>query len=87
MKIESKLKFLKSKGWHQWYNENYWVKEDLVEDGLDYTNYGFSLEEAFIIQKLNKNGEKIRNRFGLKELNRVDFLTRIGFKEAEGEKS
>ena len=81
MKKETELiNFLKSKGWHQWYNENYWVKEDLVEDDLDYTNYGFNLEEAVKVERLNKNGIKIKNKYGIPFLNIRDFLIKIGYK-------
>lgn len=48
-KIKSKtilIEFLKSKGWHQWYNKDYWVKKSLVDDESDYTQYGFSLEDV-----------------------------------------
>jgi len=73
------MEFLKSRGWRRWYNEDYWVKKDLVDDELDYTLYGFSLEDAVKVEKLNKNKEKIKNRFGISSLNMIKFLFRIGF--------
>ena len=41
-------KFLESRGWHTWYNPNYWVNKKCVKDpsAQDYTNYGMPLEEA-----------------------------------------
>lgn len=44
-----KIEFLKSKGWHTYYNENYWVHPKTVQDKRiqDYTNYGMSLEQAY----------------------------------------
>jgi len=81
------MDFLKSKGWHQWYNKNYWVKKDLVDDELDYTQYGFCLEEAVKIEKLNKNKEKIKNKFGIVELNIIDFLIRIRRKNEKNKRN
>lgn len=36
------------RGWHTWYNENYWVHPETVENPKtqDYTNYGITLEDA-----------------------------------------
>jgi len=73
----NKRKYLKEKGWHTWYNDSYWVKEDLVDKNLDYTNYGFSLEEAFEIERQNKQNLKIINKFGLVDLNIIEFLKNL----------
>jgi len=39
---------LRARGWHTWYNEEYWVNPDTITDPKiqDYTNYGMSFEEA-----------------------------------------
>jgi hypothetical protein len=49
-------KYLKDRGWHTWYNPNYWVHKDLVEDpnSMDYTNYGMSLDHALDFEKKGK---------------------------------
>lgn len=49
--------FLKSRGWHQWYNDNYWVNPKCIQDpqAQDYTNYGMSLEQAI---KYENDGAK-----------------------------
>ena len=48
--------FLRSKGWHTWYNEKYWVHPECVEDKtrMDYTNYGMTIEDAVKYEKLGK---------------------------------
>lgn len=47
-------KFVKSKGWHTWYNPNYWVNEKVIKDptSQDYTNYGMDLASAYTHEKL-----------------------------------
>lgn len=39
---------LQSRGWHTWYNEDYWVNPKCVIDPLqqDYTNYGCTFDQA-----------------------------------------
>ncbi len=46
---EDMKSYLEARGWHTWYNPNYWVNPKCVHDRTrqDYTNYGFPLEEAF----------------------------------------
>lgn len=41
---------LEKEGWHTWYNDNYWVHPKVVQNPeiQDYTNYGMSLEDAFM---------------------------------------
>lgn len=41
----NKAEFLKSRGWFQWYNENYWCHEQF--GSKDCTNYGLSLNNAY----------------------------------------
>lgn len=42
------IEFLTSRGWHSYYNENYWVNTKCITDPMsqDYTNYGMSVTEA-----------------------------------------
>ena len=48
MSTEQKEEFLKSKGWFQWYSENYWCHKKVVKTPVqDCTNYGMSLEDAY----------------------------------------
>lgn len=58
MSDEDKKKYLTKKGWHTWYNNNYWVNPKLVSDpkSQDYTNYGMDLESAVFHEK-NKMGK------------------------------
>ncbi len=48
--------FLIEKGWHQYYNPNYWVHPDSVEDpkSQDYTDYGMNLEDALYYESIGK---------------------------------
>lgn len=43
--------FLKSAGWQQYYHDDYWVNKKVLErrgePGLDYTNHGLTLDNAF----------------------------------------
>jgi len=49
-------KWLEAKGWHTWYNENYWVNKKVVSDptAQDYTNYGMSMDDAVAFEKKGK---------------------------------
>lgn len=53
MKDSEKKAFLTSRGWHTWYNKNYWVNKNLVADpkSQDYTNYGMDLKSAYFHEK------------------------------------
>jgi len=78
---DDKEKFLTSKGWHTWYNPKYWVHPDCVEDKtrMDYTNYGFILDEAFEYEKIGK--PKFRF-FPLPVMSQIDMCDRTkGLKE------
>jgi len=45
---EAEMKaFIKARGWHTWYNEDYWVHRRYERAGADYTNWGMSLEKAY----------------------------------------
>lgn len=50
---KEEIKFLESKGWHTWYNDDYWVHPKTVADRSrqDYTNYGMSRSEAVAFEK------------------------------------
>lgn len=54
-----KAKFLEHKGWHQWYNNNYWVHEQFGSESTDYTNHGFSLEDAYKFETEKKFKEEV----------------------------
>lgn len=43
----NKHEFIKSKGWYQWYNENYWCHSQFDTEQTDCTNWGMSLDEAY----------------------------------------
>lgn len=49
MDIKEKEQFLIERGWHTYYNPNYWVHKKTVRDHTisDYTNYGFDLDGAY----------------------------------------
>jgi hypothetical protein len=48
-------KFLRKKGWHTYYNELYWVHPKLIQDNStqDYTNYGMTIDSAFVYEVEN----------------------------------
>lgn len=48
--------YLESKGWHTWYNPEYWVHTKTIVDPKrqDYTNYGMSLERAYAYEINNE---------------------------------
>lgn len=50
---KEEIKFLESKGWHTWYNEDYWVHPIVVAGSSrqDYTNYGMPRSEAIAFEK------------------------------------
>lgn len=50
MTKEEKLKFLESKGWRQWYNDNYLVHDNFTSDGYDCIQRGMSLSEAYLFE-------------------------------------
>jgi len=47
--------FLESRGWHTYYNENYWCHPKTIKDpkSHDYTNYGMSLGKAYMFEIAN----------------------------------
>lgn len=47
--------FLKKRGWHTYYNPNYWVNKKTIQDSSrqDYTNYGMPIEMAFVFEVEN----------------------------------
>ena len=52
--------WLRERGWSTWYNENYWVHRDSVEDSTkqDYTNYGMGWQDAVRYERLGKPKHK-----------------------------
>lgn len=57
MTTEEKRDFLVSRGWHTWYNINYWVHPKKLianADVQDYTNYGLSLDDAVKFEQENR---------------------------------
>ena len=51
MMIEEVVKrFLKKRGWSQWYNPNAWVNKKCVADPStqDHTSYAMDIESAFV---------------------------------------
>lgn len=56
MRDQSDEDFLRSHGWHDWYNPDYWVHKDLVTDParMDYTYYGMSKAEAVKHEKAGR---------------------------------
>lgn len=63
-------KWLQERGWHTWYNENYWVHRDSVEDpsSQDYTNYGMSFKDAVAYENLGKPKHKSMGIPGLSQM-------------------
>jgi hypothetical protein len=49
VRFESIAAFLSERGWHPWYNDNYWINKKCVTDNTrqDYTMYGLSLQDAY----------------------------------------
>lgn len=60
MTNEEKLKFLEERGWSTWYNPNYWVHPESVENpkAQDYTNYGMNIDDAIAYENLGKPKHK-----------------------------
>jgi hypothetical protein len=59
--FEEKIKefwcdWLVRRGWSTWYNPEYWVHPDSVEDPAqqDYTNYGMTWEDALQYERIGK---------------------------------
>lgn len=54
MTPEEQVTWLRSRGWHSYYNENYWVHPKTVADPKqqDYTNYGMSAEDAIAYERI-----------------------------------
>jgi hypothetical protein len=48
MTKDEKEKYLVDNGWSTWYNDDYWVHPEIVDDSSfqDYTNYGMDLDAA-----------------------------------------
>lgn len=65
-----KEEFVKSHGFSTYYNENYWVHMNSVEDPQkqDFTNYGFCLEDAIKWIQLGKPKFKYMGLPGLSKL-------------------
>jgi len=70
--IFDKENYLIKQGWDTWYNDNYWVHPDLVEDPnvQDYTHYGVSLEDAIKIEKLGRPKHK---SLGSSEISKIHY--------------
>jgi hypothetical protein len=68
---------LKARGWHTWYNPNYWVHRDSVErpNEQDYTNYGMCFEDAVRYERLGKPKHR---SMGLPGLSRIEMTIRTG---------
>lgn len=66
---QEKRKVLKDNGWSTYYNPNYWVHPKAVEDPSvqNYTNYGFSLDDAY---KFETQELKAIKSFGMPELSK-----------------
>lgn len=47
MNQTEKVKFIRSKGWYQWYNPEYWVHSQFDRPDRDHTNWGMRLEDAY----------------------------------------
>lgn len=45
-----KVDFLKSRGWYQWYNPDYWCHEQFASEGVDPTNRGLSTDDAYLFE-------------------------------------
>lgn len=62
-------------GWHQWYNDKYWVHSDSVENPTtqDYTDFGFTFEEAVKYEHLGRPKFK---QLGMPILSKVSMAIR-----------
>lgn len=69
-----------SRGWHTYYNENYWVHPDLVEDpkAQDYTNYGVCFEDACMLELAGRPKHKSLGLPGLSILEMASRLKKDG---------
>lgn len=46
--VDEMKRLLIERGWHTWYNEDYWVHKKLVDSRFqDYTHHGMSLLSAY----------------------------------------
>lgn len=58
------------RGWSTWYHPNYWVHRKTIADPTrqDYTNYGFSFEDAvrYELGEINEGRPFIAGFFGLR---------------------
>lgn len=52
MTNDKKREYLLARGWHTWYNEDYWVNPNIIKDSKsqDYTNYGMNIDKAYIFE-------------------------------------
>jgi len=67
-----KVEFLKSKGWYDYYNPDYWCNSKFGSASVDCTNRGMSLEDAY---KFETDKEFMHDK--MRELNLRDLLFRI----------
>lgn len=78
---QTKEVYLTERGWHTYYNDNYWVNLKLVADPerQDYTDYGMDLESAYF-HEMHKLGP-FEPLLGLPNANMIlkakDWMTQI----------
>lgn len=83
MTNEEKEAWLSERGWSTWYNPKYWVHSDCVEDpsSMDYTNYGFNIDDAIAYEKLGRPKFKFHQ---LPQMSKIEMAIRTkGLKENE----
>lgn len=56
--MNDKVNFLKSRGWYQWYNPDYWCHEQFATNRRDPTNWGMSTNEAFAFETDEESRQK-----------------------------
>lgn len=49
--------FLKSRGWFQWYNPDYWCHQQFGNEERDCTDYGLSIDDAYEFETNPKSRE------------------------------
>lgn len=56
MTHDEKASWLRKRGWSTWYNEDYWVHPDAVENPKiqDHTDYGLTIDDAIQYECMGK---------------------------------
>jgi hypothetical protein len=76
-----KAEFLKSRGWFQWYDPNYWCHKQFDGEERDCTDWGLSLDDAYKFETDIKEKLKILNAIRTTETGRK-ILSELNYERA-----